>query len=120
MLGALFGKFSGYLMGMGIGSAVTELLRKNYCDPIEGQPLLAEEALIHDKSDHGTNYSCIYIIHFYIGARDDVVNCEVPYEIWRDLPMKARGTLTHQGGKFDSFETNDIMYCGEHSTAKGV
>ena len=114
MLGALFGKFSGYLMGMGVGSAVTELLRKNYRDPIEGQPLLAEEALVHDKSDHGTNYNRIYIIHFYIGARDDVVNCEVSEKLWRDLPRKARGTLTHQGGKFYSFETNDTMYCGEN------
>ena len=67
-----------------------------------------------------TKYNRIYIIHFYIAERDTVVNCEVSEELWRDLPMKSRGILTHQGGKFDSFETNDIMYCGEHSTAKGV
>jgi hypothetical protein len=99
-------------MGMGVGSAVTELLRKNYRDPIDGQPLLTEEALVHDKSDHTTKYNRINIIHFYIAARDTVVNCEVSYEIWRDLAMKSRGTLTHQGGKFYSFETQGVMYIG--------
>ena len=39
------------------------------------------------------------------------MDCDVPFEIWRDLEMKTRGTLTHQGGIFYSFETKDAIYC---------
>ena len=111
MLTAFFAKFSGYLMGMGIGSSVTDLLRKRYRDPIEGQPTLTEEALVHDKSEFTTKYSGIYIIHFYVAARDTVVNCEVSQDLWQSLERKSRGLLTHQGGAFHSFQTNgEIIY----------
>ena len=88
-------------------------IRKRMHDPVDGEPLLAEEALVHAKSDFAGRYQQFYTIHFYIAARDTVVDCEVPYEIWRDLEMKSRGTLTHQGGMFYSFETKDAMYCEE-------
>lgn len=86
-----------------------QISRRANVDKAEGKPILVEEALVHAKSEH----SDCYIIHFYIAAKDDVVSCEVPYEIWRDLKMKSRGMLTHQGGGFYSFETQDAMYCEE-------
>ena len=85
--------------------------RPHYVDASDGEPVLSEEALVHAKSEH----IGLYIIHFYIAARDTVVDCEVPYELWQGLEMKSRGTLTHQGGKFYSFETKDDMYCGDHA-----
>ena len=84
--------------------------RRKMSDKVDGEPLLAEEALVHDKSDYIRRYDSFYIIHFYIAARDTVVDCEVPYYIWRDLEMKSRGVLTHQGGKFYSFESDGVMY----------
>lgn len=87
--------------------------RISFVDQCTGEPLLAEEALVHAKSEHGSRFDQFYIIHFYIAGRNTVVDCDVPYEIWRDLEMKSRGTLTHQGGMFYSFETKDAMYCEE-------
>ena len=110
---ALFAKLTGALATIGLMAFARGWLRHRMSDKMDGKPLLAEEALVHAKSDHGTVYDHIYLIHFYIAARDDVVTCEVPYEIWRDLEMKSRGTLTHQGGMFYSFETKDAIYCEE-------
>lgn len=110
---ALLAKLTGALVAIALCSVATVWLRGKFSDKADGEPLLTEEALVHAKSDHGTEYDHIYIIHFYIASRDTVVNCEVPYEIWRDLEMKTRGTLTHQGGRFYSFETKDAMYCEE-------
>ena len=75
-------------------------------DKADGDPLLTEEALVHAKSEHVG----VYMIHFYISARDTVVDCDVPYEIWRELKKGQRGTLSHQGGQFHSFVNRD---CGE-------
>ena len=90
-------------------------LRYRMSDKVDGEPLLAEEALVHDKSEYVRRYGSFYVIHFYIAARDTVVDCDVPCEVWRDLPRKARGTLTHQGGKFYSFETRDTIYYNDRS-----
>lgn len=85
--------------------------RRSFVDSPDNQSILAEEALVHAKSEHGSRFDQFYIIHFYIAARDTVVDCDVPFEIWRDLEMKTRGTLTHQGGIFYSFEMKDAIYC---------
>lgn len=116
-LTAVFAKLVAALVFVGLAVMFAVWYRKKMSDKVDGEPLLAEEALVHDKSDYTRRYGCFYVIHFYVAARDTVVTCDVPYEVWRDLPMKARGTLTHQGGKFYSFETNDTMYCGEHHPA---
>lgn len=94
------------------------LTRRNSVDKIKGEPLLAEEALVHAKTDHVNRYSSLYIIHFYIAARDTVVNCEVSYEIWRRLEKKQRGILCHQGGQFYSFECNGALICQETTPPK--
>jgi len=86
---------------------ISEVTFRTSADKSEGQPLVAENALVHAKSD-----SCdCYIIHFYIAARDDVVNCCVPYEIWRYLQKGWRGLLFHQGGLFYSFEHEEELIC---------
>ena len=102
------------LLLMGLSLMLTVWYRRKMSDKVDGEPLLAEEALVHDKSDYTRRYGCFYVIHFYVAARDEVVTCDVPYEVWRDVEMKSRGTLTHQGGKFYSFETQGVMYCGDH------
>ena len=106
----MFAKIVGILLFMGVFFFCTHWFRRKMSDKVDGEPLLAEEALVHAKSDYVRRYNSFYIIHFYIAARDTVVDCEVPYEVWRDLEMKSRGTLTHQGGKFYSFETQGVMY----------
>lgn len=111
VLTAVFAKLTGALVATGLMAFAGGWMRRRMSDKVNGEPLLTEEALVHAKSEHGTKYDHIYLIHFYIAARDDVVTCEVPYEIWRDLEMKTRGTLTHQGGMFYSFETKDAIYC---------
>ena len=97
---------------LGLAIPFSIWFRRKMSDKVDGKPLLAEEALVHDKSDYTRRYGCFYVIHFYVAARDEVVTCDVPYEIWRDVEMKSRGTLTHQGGKFYSFETGGVMYIG--------
>lgn len=87
------------------------LLRRNAVDKSKGEPLLAEEALIHAKSDHSNRYNSFCIIHFYIAARDTVVSCGVPEEIWYRLQKGQRGLLCHQGGTFYSFEYNGELIC---------
>ena len=99
---------------LGLAIPFSIWFRRKMSDKVDGEPLLAEEALVHDKSDYTRRYGCFYVIHFYVAARDEVVTCDVPYEVWRDVEMKTRGTLTHQGGKFYSFETQGVMYCGDH------
>ena len=99
---------------LGLAIPFSIWFRRKMSDKVDGEPLLAEEALVHDKSDYTRRYGCFYVIHFYVAARDEVVTCDVPYEVWRDVEMKSRGTLTHQGGKFYSFETQGVMYCGDH------
>lgn len=94
------------------------LTRRNAIDKIKGEPLLAEDALVHDKSDHVNRYTSLYIIHFYIAARDTVVNCEVSREIWMRLEKKQRGILCHQGGQFYSFECNGELICEETTPPK--
>ena len=111
VLTAAFAKLVGALVFVGLAVMFAVWYRRKMSDKVDGEPLLAEEALVHDKSDYVRRYGSFYVIHFYIAARDTVVDCDVPYEVWRDLEMKSRGTLTHQGGKFYSFETKDIMYC---------
>jgi hypothetical protein len=102
------------LLLMGLSLMLTVWYRRKMSDKVDGEPLLAEEALVHAKTDYTRRYGCFYVIHFYVAARDEVVTCDVPYEVWRDVEMKSRGTLTHQGGKFYSFETQGVMYCGDH------
>ena len=94
---------------LGLAIPFSIWFRRKMSDKVDGEPLLAEEALVHDKSDYTRRYGCFYVIHFYVAARDEVVTCDVPYEIWRDVEMKSRGTLTHQGGKFYSFESQGVM-----------
>ena len=115
VLTAAFAKLAVSLLCIGLSLVSIVFFRKKMSDKVDGEPLLAEEALVHDKSDYVRRFGSFYVIHFYVAARDTVVDCDVPYEIWRDLEMKSRGILTHQGGKFYSFETKDTMYCGEHS-----
>jgi len=110
----MFAKMVGILLFMGVFFLCANWFRRKMSDKVDGEPLLAEEALVHAKSDYVRRRSAFYTIHFYVAARDEVVTCEVPYEVWRDLEMKSRGTLTHQGGKFYSFETQGVMYCGDH------
>jgi len=86
---------------------MSELAFRTSADKADGLPLIAEEALVHAKSD---SFDC-YIIHFYISDRDNVVNCCVPYEIWRYLQKGWRGLLCHQGGLFYSFEHNKELIC---------
>jgi len=86
------------------------LWKKLFVDRNKGESLLTEEALVHAKSDHGTRLNHIYIIHFYIAARDTVVNCEVPQQIWFHLEKGQRGTLCLQGGEFHSFKTELTLY----------
>ena len=111
-LTAAFAKLVGALVVMGLAMMLAVWYRRKMSDKVDGEPLLAEEALVHDKSDYVRRYGSFYVIHFYVAARDEVVTCDVPYEIWRDVEMKSRGTLTHQGGKFYSFETQGVMYIG--------
>lgn len=110
----MFAKIVGILLFMGVFFFCTHWFRRKMSDKVDGEPLLAEEALVHAKSDYVRRYDSFYVIHFYVAARDTVVDCDVPYEVWRDLEMKSRGILTHQGGQFYSFEIKDAMYCGEH------
>ena len=117
VLTAAFAKLVGALVFVGLAVMFAVWYRRKMSDKVDGEPLLAEEALVHDKSDYVRRYGSFYVIHFYIAARDTVVTCDVPYAVWRDLEMKSRGILTHQGGKFYSFETKDAMYCGEHPLA---
>lgn len=91
-------------------TAVREFTRATSVDKSEGQPLLAEEALVHAKTD---SPDC-YIIHFYISTRNEVVNCEVPYQIGKYLQKGWRGILHHQGGKFFSFERESEEICEEN------
>ena len=112
VLTVAFAKMVGILLFLGVFLFVSVWYRRKMSDKVDGEPLLAEEALVHDKSDYTRRYGCFYVIHFYVAARDEVVTCDVPYEVWRDVEMKSRGTLTHQGGKFYSFETQGIMYIG--------
>ena len=113
-LTAALAKMVGILLFLGVFLFFSMWYRRKMSDKVDGEPLLAEEALVHEKSDYVRRYDSFYVIHFYIASRDIVVDCDVPYEVWRDVEMKSRGTLTHQGGKFYSFETKDAMYCGEH------
>ena len=115
-LTAAFAKLVGALVVMGLAMMLAVWYRRKMSDKVDGEPLLAEEALVHAKSDYTRRYGSFYVIHFYIAARDTVVTCDVPYEVWLNLEMKSRGILTHQGGKFYSFETKDAMYCGEHNS----
>ena len=110
----MFAKIVGILLFMGVFFFCTHWFRRKMSDKVDGEPLLAEEALVHAKSDYVRRYDSFYVIHFYVAAWDTVVDCDVPYEVWRDLEMKSRGILTHQGGQFYSFEIKDAMYCGEH------
>ena len=114
-LTAALAKMVGILLFLGVFLFFSVWYRRKMSDKVDGEPLLAEEALVHKKSDYVRRYGSFYVIHFYIASRDIVVDCDVPYEVWRDVEMKSRGTLTHQGGKFYSFETKDAMYCGEHT-----
>ena len=114
VLTVMFAKLSAAIFVLGLSVWYAIWYRKKMSDKVDGEPLLAEEALVHDKSDYTRRYGCFYVIHFYVAARDEVVTCDVPYEVWRDVEMKSRGTLTHQGGKFYSFETQGVMYCGDH------
>ena len=86
---------------------MSEIGYRTGVDKAKGEPLVAEEALVHAKSEH---CDC-YIIHFYIASRDTVVNCDMPYEVWRALNKGWRGILCHQGGDFYSFEYEGILYC---------
>ena len=113
-LTVMFAKLSAAILVLGLSVWYAIWYRRKMSDKVDGEPLLAEEALVHDKSDYTRRYGCFYVIHFYVADRDEVVTCDVPYEIWRDVEMKSRGTLTHQGGKFYSFETQGVMYCGDH------
>ena len=114
VLTVMFAKLSAAILVLGLSVWYAIWYRRKMSDKVDGEPLLAEEALVHDKSDYTRRYGCFYVIHFYVAARDEVVTCDVPYEVWRDVEMKSRGTLTHQGGKFYSFETQGAMYCGDH------
>ena len=116
VLTAALAKMIGALVFIGLAIMFSSWFRRKMSDKADGEPLLAEEALVHDKSDYIRRYNSFYVIHFYIAARDTVVTCDVPYEVWLNLEMKSRGILTHQGGKFYSFETKDAMYCGEHNS----
>ena len=89
------------------------LLCRNAVDKTKGEPLLAEEALVHAKTDHSNRYNSFYTIHFYISARDTVVTCGVPEGIWHRLKKGQRGILCHQGGTFYSFEYNGELLCEE-------
>lgn len=111
VLTVTFAKLSAVMLVLGLSVWYAIWYRKKMSDRVDGEPLLAEEALVHDKSDYVRRYGSFYVIHFYVAARDTVVDCDVPYGVWRDVEMKSRGTLTHQGGKFYSFETKDGMYC---------
>ena len=114
VLTATFTRIVIILLLMGLSLMLTVWYRRKMSDKVDGEPLLAEEALVHAKTDYTRRYGCFYVIHFYVAARDEVVTCDVPYEVWRDVEMKSRGTLTHQGGKFYSFESQGVMYCGDH------
>ena len=114
-LSVAFPKMAAVMLAIGSSLMFAIWLRRKMSDKVDGEPLLAEEALVHDKSDYVRRHYSFYVIHFYVAVRDEVVNCDVPYHVWRDLEMKSRGTLTHQGGKFYSFETKDAMYCGDHA-----
>lgn len=87
------------------------LLYRSSVDKSKGEPLLSEEALVHAKTDHVHRYDSFYIIHFYIAARDTVVDCSVPREIFHRLKKGQRGILCHQGGLFYSFESNGELIC---------
>ena len=106
----------GMLISIGVFILLLTRFRDSFRDKSKGEPTLTEEALVHAKSDHGTRLNHIYIIHFYIAARDTVVNCEVPKQIWFHLEKGQRGTLCHQGGKFHSFKTEDYLYRNTYIT----
>lgn len=97
---------------------VSCLLYRNSVDKSKGEPLLAEEALVHAKTDHCGRYASFYIIHFYIAARDTVVDCGVPEEIFYRLQKGQRGLLCHQGGTFYSFECNGELICEDTTPPK--
>ena len=91
VLTVMFAKLSAAIFVLGLSVWYAIWYRKKMSDKVDGEPLLAEEALVHDKSDYTRRYGCFYVIHFYIAARDEVVTCDVPYEVWRDVEMKSRG-----------------------------
>ena len=82
-----------------------------HTDKVKDEPILEEEALVHAKSEH----THVFIIHFYIAARDTVVNCALPKDIWQQLRKGQRGTLRHQGGLFCHFESEGHLYRDELS-----
>ena len=97
-----------------LDDATYQAARRVYTDKSDGEPILTEEALIHAKSEH---CGC-HIIHFYIAARDTVVNCGVPEEVWYRLEKGQRGILCHQGGSFYSFEYNGELICEDTTPPK--
>ena len=80
--------------------AVGQLNEVINADKSDGEPELTEEALVYAKS----SFTNCYIIHFYIAARDTVVNCSVSKALWNQLEEGSRGHLRHQGGHFISFD----------------
>lgn len=80
--------------------AVGQINEAINADKSDGEPELTEEALVHAKS----SFPNCHIIHFYIAARDTVVNCSVSGHLWKQLEQGSRGYLRHQGGRFISFD----------------
>ena len=110
ILSGLFAKSVGALIAIGLLAGLTVIVRRRLHDKSDGEEILAEQALVHDKSDYRVFYSDVYVIHFYIPDRDTVVNCEVSRDLWQGLERNYSGVLVHQGGKFISFNKSDLRY----------
>ena len=82
---------------------------------MKNEPVLVEEARIKAKSDHVNKFDSLFSIDFYIPARETVVTLKVPYTMWNVLEAGLEGTLTHKGGFFHTFESNDgVVYKAEY------
>ena len=92
-----------YLISRLIRPVVEQVNNNIHSDTSDREPELIEEALVHAKS----SFTNCYIIHFYIAARDTVVNCNVSVDLWKQLKKGERGYLRHQGGHLISFESTN-------------
>ena len=108
ILSGLFAKSVGALIAIGLLAGLTVIVRHRLHDKSDGEEILAEQALVHDKSDYRVFHSVVYVILFYIPDRDTVVDCEVSHDLWQRLERNCSGVLMHQGGKFISFDMCDI------------
>lgn len=83
---------------------------------IKNEPLLSEEAVVHSKSPNSNRFDSLFTMEFLITARDTVVTCKVPYDVWNMLEVGYQGTLNHKGGFLHSFVRNGETYSATYNS----